>query len=158
MTLQAGDPRSLFYRKPWPLGYSAAAYDRLFAADPDRISVPSLRSLTEEGVVVVGKDGQWLGFAVPKPTRVSDPAWLDEIRTMRCCVCAFLGVRQMSRTEPNHTETRGAGGGDDSAAPMCRKHHDLWHILGRETFAGVIGIDPRDVAKRMWADKRERAF
>jgi len=95
---------------------------------------------------------------VPKPTRIHDEAWLDEIRAMPCCVCVHLNIQQLYVTDPNHTKTKGSGGGDDTAAPMCRLHHDEWHDIGKERFAQKYGIDPREVAKRLWAEKLARAF
>lgn len=88
---------------------------------------------------------------IPKPARLDDPEWLDVIRRMPCCVCRHLREPQRSKTEANHTKTRGARGGDDTAAPMCFYHHQLWHLLGRETAAKRWGIDPRKVAKELWA-------
>ena len=95
---------------------------------------------------------------VPKPTRVRDEAWLGVIRRMPCCVCVHLNQVQHSVTEPNHTITKGSGGGDDSAAPMCHRHHRVWHHIGADTFAAVYGIDPRAVAIMLWAARCPEPF
>lgn len=95
---------------------------------------------------------------VPKPERVYDGAWLDAIRRMPCCVCVHLGQLQKSRTEAHHTRTRGAFGGDDSAAPMCHECHMCWHYTGQESFPAKFGIDPREVAARLWAQYQALPF
>lgn len=89
----------------------------------------------------------------PKPRRVSDPDYLRWLRSQPCCVCQHLGEPQRTRTEAHHvTKTRGAGGGDDGAAPFCVRHHKLWHLLGRKSFAARVGFDPTTVAARLWRE------
>lgn len=88
--------------------------------------------------------------SVPKPTRIHDRDHLREVAQRPCCVCVFLGEKQTTRTEAHHTETRGSGGGDDTAAPLCTKHHQQWHLLGRKTFLLRFKIDVLEVARVLW--------
>lgn len=89
----------------------------------------------------------------PKPVRVRDPEYLRYVRELPCCVCAHLGERQRTRTEAHHViKTRGAGGGDDGAAPFCVRHHKLWHLIGRKSFRERIGMDPIPVAEQLYRD------
>lgn len=65
----------------------------------------------------------------PKPTRDADDAYLEFLRGQTCCVyaCADPG-------EPHHLKTRGSGGPDYAAVPMCRRHHTEIHFIGRNAF------------------------
>lgn len=90
------------------------------------------------------------GFKVPKVERVKDPDHVADVRKHFCCVCLHLGERQRTRTESHHTTTRGAFGGDDTVAPLCVRHHKLWHLIGRKSFIARTGIDVADVAKQLW--------
>jgi hypothetical protein len=47
---------------------------------------------------------------------VDGKEYLDFIRQNPCIVCG-------RRAEPHHMKTRGAGGSDFLAVPLCREHH-----------------------------------
>lgn len=68
--------------------------------------------------------------AIAKPSRVRDPKLLARVREGRCVVCGVRG------SDPDHIQTRGAGGGDteDNLVPLCRKHHIQRHARGWSRF------------------------
>jgi hypothetical protein len=45
---------------------------------------------------------------------------------------------------------RGAFGGDDTVAPLCVRHHKLWHLIGRKSFKQQMGLDVAVVARDLW--------
>lgn len=49
-------------------------------------------------------------------------------RRLPCCVCA------RTPCDPHHWPSRGAGGKDEDAIPLCRRCHDSFHNEGEETF------------------------
>lgn len=72
----------------------------------------------------------------PKKPPVKDPAYLDFIRSQPCYICEMRGEKQwFEKSEAHHTKTKGAGGGDDTAIPLCLMHHRERHDQGRKTFA-----------------------
>ena len=96
---------------------------------------------------------------VPKPSRVRDAQYIRWLREMPCCVCAHMGETQTSKTEAHHVvKTRGAGGGDDGAAPFCTRHHKMWHLIGRKTFRERVGFDPVTVAQQLWSDFQQQGW
>ena len=56
-----------------------------------------------------------------------DPKYLEHVRARACCICMapppndphHFGVRVRLKTDDRRT------------VPICRKHHDEWHALGR---------------------------
>ena len=50
---------------------------------------------------------------------------LNTVRSQPCCIC---GARPPS--DPHHTRSRGAGGLDGGAIPLCRAHHTEIGTLG----------------------------
>jgi len=73
----------------------------------------------------------------PKNKRWESPDYLNYIREQPClipsCNC---------QAEPHHYITRGAGGGDEYAMPLCREHHTAIGNMGRDTFFKGYGLDP----------------
>lgn len=65
---------------------------------------------------------------IPKPSRVLAPEFLRFIRSKPCVVCGHATV------DADHLHTRGAGGSDFSALPLCRLHHSERHQLGNARF------------------------
>jgi len=66
----------------------------------------------------------------PKQKREVDKEYLKFIRR-HSCLC---GVECMGKVEAHHTTTRGAGGSDYKAIPLCIKHHYTVGNMGIETF------------------------
>lgn len=65
-----------------------------------------------------------LGLKEPKAK--PDPAYLDRVRGLPCCICEAFGFQQLSPTEAHHvihdrhsTERTP----DRMAIPLCRGHH-----------------------------------
>ena len=65
-------------------------------------------------------------------------SYLNFLRSHVCIVCAH------SETEPHHVSTRGAGGSDLLAVPLCRRHHMEVHQIGTETFEQEYDFEFRD--------------
>ena len=82
-------------------------------------------------------------MSIPKPQRQTDPEYLKFIRLHRCIV---PGCGQ--RSEAHHLTTRGAGGGDYTATPLCREHHAKLHTLGLALFEITFHLNVwRETAK-----------
>jgi hypothetical protein len=62
--------------------------------------------------------------------------YLDYVRSLPCRICDDNPV------DPHHTETGGVGmkGSDFTAIPLCRKHHDEYHSVGKKSFGELHGI------------------
>lgn len=105
--------------------------------------------------VKIPKRWDQTGFVAPKIERVHDKDHLADVRKLPCCACLQLGEKQRTRTEAHHTTTRGAFGGDDSAVPLCTRHHKLWHLIGRKSFKTRTGVDVVDVARSLWKLKQK---
>jgi hypothetical protein len=73
----------------------------------------------------------------PKPIREQDAAYLDWIRSKSCLV----GVGCWGDVVPHHLETRGAGGSDYAALPVCVHHHAQIHALGERTSGDKYVVD-----------------
>jgi hypothetical protein len=73
-----------------------------------------------------------------KPLRVTDEDYLDHVRSLDCVSCNHSLVTQ---SDPHHLTTRGAGGSDYTAVPMCRLHHDEIHRGGLNKFEMLHGLD-----------------
>lgn len=90
--------------------------------------------------------------AVPKPQRVRDPDYLDWIRTRPCLLFLLPGGGcTWGDSDPAHVKSRGAGGGDDTVVPLCRKHHREQHQLGVKSFERKYGLDLQGEARRLRA-------
>ena len=73
----------------------------------------------------------------PKNKREIDKEYLKFIRK-HSCLC---GVGCMGRVEAHHTTTRGAGGSDYKALPLCAKHHSAAGGYGKDTFQNRYFMD-----------------
>ena len=71
---------------------------------------------------------------IPKPGRVKDRKFLDSIQGKPCVICGRPG-------EPHHPKTKGSGGSDLDAKPLCHIHHRQFHGWGRFTFCEKYGLD-----------------
>ena len=70
-----------------------------------------------------------------KPARMRFERFLEFVRGLPCLVCFD------ARTEAHHVISRGAGGSDFRAVPLCRLHHVEFHRYGRDTFANKYTMD-----------------
>jgi hypothetical protein len=69
---------------------------------------------------------------IEKPKRYESEAFLRFVRTQPCVVCESANYGEV---DAHHVETRGSGGSDLSAIPLCRMHHTEIHMVGVDTFA-----------------------
>lgn len=70
----------------------------------------------------------------PRFKRGRDPEYLAWIRTLPCVICGNFA-------EADHVRTRGAGGTDRQAVPLCHTHHMERHTIGIKTFQAKYGVD-----------------
>ena len=68
-----------------------------------------------------------------------NPGYLKHIRNQSCAVCGVLEV------DPHHVKTRGSGGSDLDAIPLCRHHHQEFHHIGVDTFQEKYQLDYREI-------------
>jgi hypothetical protein len=73
---------------------------------------------------------------IPKPKRFESAAYLAFIRSLPCTACDY------PVTEAHHLKTRGAGGSDLTAIPLCRQHHTQIHTEGTVTAMDKWWRDP----------------
>ena len=76
-----------------------------------------------------------------KPRRVIDEGFLVFVRSLRCLVFGCTSAV----TDPHHLKSRGAGGSDHTAVPMCRRHHGEVHAWGPRTFGEKYSVN-------LWAE------
>lgn len=65
----------------------------------------------------------------PKPERFKCQKYLAFVRTQLCLACVYPA------DHAHHVVTRGAGGSDLTAVPLCAKHHSEIHNIGTDTFS-----------------------
>lgn len=70
-----------------------------------------------------------------KAERQKSRAYLEFIRDHPCCVCFNYP------TDADHLTTRGAGGSDYTAIPLCRVHHAARHQFGLKKFEERFGVN-----------------
>ena len=56
----------------------------------------------------------------------------------------------IGRMEAHHSTTRGAGGGDETAVPLCSGHHADGHKMGWATFQQRFAVDLASTAAALW--------
>lgn len=71
----------------------------------------------------------------PKPRRFTCESFLQFIRKQ---VCVFCGK---PCDHAHHMKTRGAGGSDLTAVPLCAPHHTEIHQVGKAVLTQQYGID-----------------
>lgn len=65
--------------------------------------------------------------------------------------CAVGGTLCDTAVHSHHVRSVGAGGGESDMVPLCWRHHDELHRIGRWTFAEKYGVDLRVLADRLWS-------
>jgi len=75
---------------------------------------------------------------IPKPKREVDKKYLEYIKTLPCCCQDHTCTGDIV---PHHTKTRGSGGSDYKAVPMCATHHSKVHNTGYGSFQVDNSID-----------------
>lgn len=81
-------------------------------------------------------------LAFPKPTRLKSRAYLDWVRRQPCLVDYVVA-------QAHHSQSRGAGGSDYRAVPLCHVHHQEFHRLGRVSFESKHRLDLQDEVIRL---------
>jgi hypothetical protein len=85
----------------------------------------------------------------PNPRRaVTHLAFVREIGI--CLACGAVGPCQAMHIRNRTDGGMGLKPSDRFSAPGCFACHDRQHKIGEETFWGELGIDPLDVACRLW--------
>lgn len=79
------------------------------------------------------------------------PGHLQFLRGHNCILFGTRGHACWGKTEAHHVKTRGAGGGDDGAIPVCSAAHRMIHDLGIQTFEKRYVTDLNAIAERLWA-------
>lgn len=63
------------------------------------------------------------------PHRETDEGFLEYTRQKKCAVCL-----SPAPNDPHHLTSRGAGGSDLTAIPLCRDCHREYHAVGQKHF------------------------
>lgn len=69
-----------------------------------------------------------------KGHRVISTLHLVFIRSLPCIVCGY-------GADAHHLDSRGSGGSDYSAIPLCRSHHSEIHQIGKTQFNQKYNLD-----------------
>ena len=83
--------------------------------------------------------------AVPKKKRIKNPEYLQFVREHGCAICGQYA-------NPHHLITRGAGGSDYMAIPLCDPHHIEIHRIGWMAFQEKHKIDLWQVCAKILQD------
>lgn len=84
-----------------------------------------------------------------------------------CCIAGRVAVdgpmkgqqhECFGRIDPHHTTTVGAGGGDETVVPLCRRAHDQLDSPGwsQPLFERAYQIDLAALAAKLWRESRHR--
>jgi len=68
--------------------------------------------------------------------RTTDEDYLEWVRQQKCAVCL-----SSPPNDPHHLTSRGAGGSDRTAIPMCRECHRSYHDMGHSSFESRRNVD-----------------
>jgi transposase-like protein len=73
---------------------------------------------------------------MPDPHRTTDEDYLEWVRQQKCAVCLSAPPN-----DPHHLTSKGAGGSDRTAIPLCRDCHRRYHDLGHDAFQSHRSVD-----------------
>ena len=73
-------------------------------------------------------------FALEKPSRIEDKAFLALVRAQECECCS-------NAADAHHLITVGAGGSDYTAVPLCRLHHSELHTMPLRAFEDKYDVN-----------------
>ena len=76
----------------------------------------------------------------PKKKRVVCREYLDFVKSHPCCVFHQI-VGPNVEADAHHLLTKGAGGSDFTAIPLCRVAHSEYHSMGKKRFEEKYGVD-----------------
>lgn len=87
-----------------------------------------------------------------KPSSRRNPAHLDFIRSLPCLKCGAPAPSEAAHIRIGTDGGTGLKPSDKFAAPLCHRCHIAeQHQRGERSFWGELGIDPLDVAARLYA-------
>ncbi len=89
-----------------------------------------------------------------EPTRIDCPGHLAWVRNTH--QCAVFDENCLGKNQAHHVTTKGAGGGDDTAVPLCVFHHGEVHNIGIKTFEKKYVLDLAETAAVLWRQSRHR--
>lgn len=98
-----------------------------------------------------------------KSKRYENEEYLNFIRSKSCCTPLLSGkkcdgVKPGKQSAPHHMKSKGAGGSDLKAVPMCRFHHGDFHNIGITTFQTKYQIDLKEVQRECMQEFIEMKF
>lgn len=83
-----------------------------------------------------------------KPGRVVDPAHLDRVRALPCCICGTRIAVEAHHLREGQGQQRAC---DDETIPLCASHHrtgpDAFHRLGRRRWEALFGTQREHLAR-----------
>lgn len=87
------------------------------------------------------------------PARVLCPGHLKWVRGHACACSWHFRFACSGRIEAHHQRTRGAGGGDEQAVPLCAFHHALLDSPGwsQKRLEAECNVEFAEIAARLWA-------
>ena len=95
-----------------------------------------------------------------EPTVIKCRSHLQWIRGCECAIAGKTGVAPLGTLawvhkcvgpmQAHHVTTRGAGGGDETAVPLCVAAHKEIHDRGVQTFQDLYGVDLEAIADKLW--------
>jgi DNA recombination protein Rad52 len=134
-----------------PVDVPSLAQAALFAQAAVLASAPSRTRTTSNGA----REGDRLEPApltFPKLERVRNKDHLRYVASQPCLLCSWTpsDAHHLRFAQPRALARKV---GDEFTVPLCRSHHRELHQSGNEVaWWHDMGIDPLDVAKRLWAD------
>lgn len=70
--------------------------------------------------------------------------------TFDCLIKFREGHTCAGPIDPHHVVSRGAGGGDEQVAPLCRNAHTHVHSMGVDSFNEFFRVDLASTAAILW--------
>jgi len=86
----------------------------------------------------------------PKPHLRRRPQHLAFVRQLPCVACGKAAPSEAAHVRSGTHGGVGVKSGDRYAVPLCIACHARQHRIGELTFWSALGIDPLNVALRLW--------
>lgn len=89
---------------------------------------------------------------IGKPKRYENKEYREYIKQQPCCVTGMMIVNQdtgKTESDPHHTISKGAGGGDLSCVPLLHELHQECHSTGQETFQKKYEVNFKEVRLKL---------
>lgn len=85
-----------------------------------------------------------------KPNLRRSAEHLAFVRRLPCVVCFKDGPSEAAHVRNKTDGGTGLKPSDRFTVPLCMEHHAEQHNRGELTFWGVLGVDPLNLALRLW--------